>query len=126
MALPKETLKAYFIRDKGFLQSLFEGPNSLKNRRLILSANEGEIDTLIKYLHYLANGKVRIAAQNFLNIRRSKKLSYLQREFEAEKRISMLLLGNVTWKREVLLKLAISYPDLLAPLFVLQNPKSKH
>lgn len=117
--LAKETLKAYFIRDKFFLKSLYEGQNSLKNRRLILSANEGEIDTLIKYLHYLANGKIRISAKNFTNIRRSKKFSYLRKEFESEKCLSDLLLADDIHKRSVLLKLSVSYTDLLTPLFVL-------
>lgn len=125
MPLPKETLKAYFIRDKLFLRSLFEGANPLKNRRLILSATEGEIDTLIKYLHYLANGKIKISALNFSKIKRSKKLSFLQREFESEKKYLDLLVAEDLHKRSVLLKLASSYPDILAPLFVLttQNPQ---
>lgn len=125
MPLPKETLKAYFIRDKLFLKSLFEGPNSLKNRRLILSANEGEIDTLIKYLHYLANGKIRIGAENFSNVRRSRKLTHLRKEFESETKISDLLLADDINKRAILLKLSTSYPDLLAPLFVLPKRKTK-
>lgn len=125
MSFPKETLKAYFIRDKLFLRSLFEGENPLKNRRLILSATEGEIDTLIKFLHYLANGKIKIGALNFANIKRSKKLRFLQTEFESEKKFSYLLKAEDIYKRSILLKLATSYPDILAPLFVLPKPNLK-
>lgn len=119
----KETLKAYFVRDKLFLRSLFEGPNPLKNRRLILAASEGEIDTLIKFLHYLANGKIKITARDFNNLKKSRKLGYLRNTFESNESLSSLLMTDNVSKTSALLKLASSFPYLLSPLFILPTKK---
>lgn len=124
--VPKEALKAYFIRDKLFLRSLFEGPNSLKNRRLLLAASEGEIDTLIKFLHYLANGKIKITANNFDSLKKSRKLGYLRKTFESNESLTNLLTLDDATKRSILLKLANCFPYLLSPLFILPSKRSKH
>lgn len=114
----RETLKALFIRDKEFLRSLFEGPNPLKNKRLILSATESQIETLIKYLHYLSNGKIRIAIDNFKNIKKRKKLSFLKENFENPAVANNLIYSDLTTKRQKVLFLSVAFPDLLAPLFI--------
>lgn len=125
MVVQKETLKSYFIRDKFFLLNLFKGQNPHENRRLILSASEGEIDTLIKYLHCLANGKIKIGSQNFANIKRRRKLSILQKEFESDRTFSHLLKAQDLYKRSVLIKLAPAYQDVLTPLFVYSSQSIK-
>ena len=119
--VPKETLKAYFIRDKLFLRLLFEGSNPLKNRRIILAASEGEIETLIKFLHYLANGKIKITAQNFNFLKRSRKFSYLRKTFESEKSLQHLLISDDLSKRSAVLKLGNTFQYLLFPLFNLPS-----
>ncbi len=117
----KETLKSYFISDKAFLRSLFQGTNYLKNRRLILAANEGEIDTVIKFLHYLANGKIKITAQNFNFLKKSRKLAYLRQTFERNESLNLLLMSDDRTKRSILLKLGNCFAYLLAPLFILPS-----
>lgn len=57
MALLQENVKSCLIRDKAFLKSLYEG-NLLENRKILSVANDTELDTVLKYLHFLSNGQV--------------------------------------------------------------------
>lgn len=52
----KDNLKLCLLRDKTFLKSLYEGPDSLKNVKILISAEDTQLNTLLKYLHFLANG----------------------------------------------------------------------
>ena len=61
----KEQLKSYLIRDKGFLKQLYEGPNPLKNKKVLTCADDSELNTLIKYLHYLSNGEIKMKKECF-------------------------------------------------------------
>ena len=61
----RETMKSLLIRDKTFLRQLFEGPNPLKNLRILRGANDTQLDTLIKFLHFLTNGEIKIKKSNF-------------------------------------------------------------
>ncbi len=119
----KEFIKSLFIRDKEFLRALYDGPNPIKNKRLIDSATESQLDTLIKYLHYLSNGKIRISRESFLNIKKKKKFTYLKQNFEKQLAADNLIYSNVVIKKQRLLFLAIVFPDLLAPLFQLPTKK---
>ena len=65
MALTKEHMKSLLLRDKGFLRELYEGNNVAKKRQLILYSNELELNTLLKFLHFLSNGLIKIKQKNF-------------------------------------------------------------
>ena len=52
-------MKSYLIRDKGFLKELYEGNNPLKNKKVLQSAEDSELNTLIKFLHFLSNGEIK-------------------------------------------------------------------
>lgn len=52
----KENLKLCLVRDKTFLKSLYEGPDTIKNYKILNSADDTQLITLLKYLHFLANG----------------------------------------------------------------------
>lgn len=52
MSLTKETMKGYLLRDKIFLKRLYTSePQQAK--KIITAANDSEIDTLLRYLHFL-------------------------------------------------------------------------
>ena len=52
--------KNYLIRDKEWLESLYTSTNTLQAKRLLNFASDTKLDTLIKYLHYLSNGAIKI------------------------------------------------------------------
>jgi hypothetical protein len=43
MSFNREGMKSLLIRDKGFLRELFEGPNPLKNKRVLKGINRTKL-----------------------------------------------------------------------------------
>lgn len=77
-----EFLKSLMIRDRGFLYSLYEAPNILKNKRILLNASDTQINTLLRYLHFVANGRIPIKKTNFEKIPQSK-LRIIKKDLES-------------------------------------------
>lgn len=125
MSFEKVALKSQLIRDKAFLRALYEGPNPLKNRRLIFAATESQLNSLIKFIYYVCNGKISIDSSHFESIKKKKKLSFLKTNFENKNQVQELLHKDIQFKKDLLLKLSNIYPNLLSTLFILPN-KAKH
>ena len=87
-----EQFKSYLQRDKLFLKELYESNSVAKSKNLLSFANDSQLTTLIKYIHFVANGEIKINKKNFDSLRKD--------------------------KIKILLKLVASFSDLLAPLFV--------
>lgn len=88
--MTEELLKAMLMRDRGFLYSLYEGPNILKNKRILLNANDSQLNTLLRYLHFVATGKIPIKKQNFEKIPHSK-LKLIKRMIEKSSALDLFL-----------------------------------
>lgn len=86
----EELLKAMLIRDKGFLYSLYEGPNILKNKRVLINANDSQLNTLLRYLHFVASGKIPITKLNFEKIT-FPKLKLIKRTVEKANKLQEIL-----------------------------------
>lgn len=88
--MTEEVLKAMLIRDKGFLYSLYEGSNDLKNNRILLNASDSQLNTLIRYLHFVASGKIPIKKQNFEIIPASK-IKLIKKTLEKSNKLDLFL-----------------------------------
>lgn len=108
----EEILKALLIRDKGFLYSLYEGENILRKKRTIYCANDSQLNTLIKYLHYVACGKIPILKLNFEKIP-SSKLKLIKTKLEKSFKFDHMLSSDREIKVQFLLKLINIYSHLL-------------
>lgn len=86
----EDILKALLIRDKGFLFNLYQSENILKTKQVIYFANDSQINTLIKYLHYVANGKIPITKHNFEKITINK-LRLIKRTLEKPSKFEDML-----------------------------------
>lgn len=113
-------LKLLLVRDKVFLKRLYDGPNYLKNKTVLETAEDNELNTVIKYLHFVSNGKITITKSNFQEILKSKKLNYIRNNVEKES--NMIKTLNLSRKKKLnfLLKLATVMPYLLYGLFNLK------
>jgi hypothetical protein len=116
MALNREGMKSLLIRDKGFLRELFEGPNPLKNNRVLKGASDSQLNTLLKFLHFLSNGEIKMKKENFEIIESAKKLKLI-RKVEKKTQLSTLLKSERNEKLKFLLKLCNLYSALLSTLF---------
>lgn len=113
----EDELKLLLCRDKVFLKRLYSGPNYLKNRDILNSATEAELNTLIQYLHFVANGKITIKKSNFNQIKKNNKLQLIRSKVEKENNCLHLLNSKRQIKLSFLLKMATIMPYLLYGLF---------
>jgi hypothetical protein len=117
MAFNRETMKSLLIRDKGFLRELYEGPNPLKNSRVLNGASDSQLNTLIKFLHFLSNGEIRMKKENFEIIEKANKLKLIKSRVEKKKNMNNLLKSERKDKMKFLNKLSNLYNALLHTLF---------
>jgi hypothetical protein len=89
----------------------------VKNRKTLQTADDSELNTLIKYLHFLANGEIPMKKINFQAIKESKKQAFITKTVEKKSRVLLLLKSSRVAKLKFLLQLAKIYSFLLYPLF---------
>jgi len=117
MKISNEQMKSLLIRDKSFLKSLYEGSNPLKNKRVLNSSNDCQLDTLLKYLHFVANGIIKIKEGNFDQIRQDGKLKLIKTNIESLSKLKKTLKSERALKLKFLNKLSKIYSPLLYILF---------
>ena len=111
--------KNHLIRDKEWLESLYTSTNSLQAQRLLNFASDTKLDTLIKYLHYLSNGSIKIKKANFEAIPNNH-LIWIKKHFETKVALTRGLQLAREEKLKRLRRLVNSFAHLLYPLFNLQ------
>ena len=112
-----EQFKSYLQRDKLFLKELYESNSVAKSKNLLSFANDSQLTTLIKYIHFVANGEIKIKKKNFDSLG-NRVFALVRKNFEKKKALHNLNQSVRKDKIKILLKLVASFSDLLAPLFV--------
>lgn len=113
----EDQLKLLLVRDKVFLKRLYEGPNILKNKDILQSAEDSELNTLIKYLHFVSNGKISITKDNFHVLVKHKKLTIIRQNVESKTKLIKLLNSSREKRLKFLLNFCVVMPNLLYGLF---------
>jgi hypothetical protein len=75
----KENVKSCLVRDKAFLRELYESNNSQNTKKLLTSASDLKLNTVIKFLHFLSNGEIKIKKQNFDALVTLKRFRFLKK-----------------------------------------------
>lgn len=116
MNVTKEQMKTLLIRDKSFLKDLYEGTNIANKKRLIMFASDEKLDTLLKFLHFLATGQISLQKNHFeqLSLRI---INLLKRNVEKKPKLLFLIESDRNMKVKFLLKLCNAYNLLLDTLF---------
>ena len=73
-------MKQLLIRDKSFLQELYVSKSSLNTKRILNFASDSKLCTMIKFLHYLANGEIKMKKANFDVLVANKRLKFIKKE----------------------------------------------
>jgi hypothetical protein len=115
--MDKDTVKKYLVRDKVFLRQLYEGEDRLKNNKILNFASDSKLNTLLKFLHFLSNGDIKIKRENFEILQSNKKLNVLKRNVEKKAALARLLKSEREAKLKFLKKLSNVYSSLLYCLF---------
>ena len=117
MKMNKEVFRGYLMRDKAFLRELYEGPSRLSNNRVLTFASDTKLNTLIRFLHFLAIGEIKIKKDNFDAIQSNKKLNIIKKNVEKKAALSRLLKSERVLKIKFLKQLSAIYSPLLYCLF---------
>ena len=113
----REVFKNYLIRDKGFLKSLYEGEDKNQKFRILNVASDTKLNTLIRFLHFLSNGEIKIKKANFDVLQSNRKLNLIKRQVEKKAALARLLKSERQEKLKFLKKLCGVYSALLYCLF---------
>lgn len=117
MALFDRTiLKSAMLRDKGFLKDLYTGSGTFNFKRL-QNATDLQLTTLIKVLHFITNGEIKIKKSHFEKLTSENKINELRKYFESKVQAAKLLKEQRLKKLQILKKLVNFFPILLYPLF---------
>jgi len=114
--MSNEQFKSQLIRDKLFLKELYESNSVSKSKNILYFATDVQIATLIKYIHLVSNGEIKIKKLNFEAIR-NYHISAIKKNFEKKSKFQALLRLNRKEKIKILSKFIAAYSHLLAPLF---------
>lgn len=114
--MDKDRFKALLIRDKEWLQELYSSESALNRKRLLTTASDKKIDTLLKFLHLLANGEIKMHKENFEKLP-ERLVKLLRKSFEKKSALQKLLNGERDLKLKQLQKLVSVLPTLLYTLF---------
>ena len=112
----KEHLKSLLQRDKTVLKELYLSNSKSKSKNILTFASDSELNTLMKYLHFVSNGVIPIKKHNFEAVE-PKYLSAVKKHFEKKASLQNNLNSNRKNKLSVVIKLIPSFNHLLAPLF---------
>ena len=113
----KDVVKSYLIRDKSFLRELYEGQDRSRNNKLLNVASDSKLNTLLRFLHFLANGEIKIKKANFDIIVAQRKLTFIKKNVEKKAAITRLLKSERQEKLKFLKQLSAIFSPLLHCLF---------
>ena len=113
----RESFKPYLVRDKVFLNELYQSSSVPNSKRLLLFASDQKLDTLIKFLHFVANGEIKMKKEHF-DVFSKSQVSLLKKKFEKKKNlVKQFLKEERKVKITALQKLTPILPQLLYALF---------
>jgi hypothetical protein len=81
-----------------------------------------KLNTLIRFLHFLSNGEIKIKKENFEILQKTKKLSVLKRNVEKKAAVSRLLKSERVSK----LKFLNNYQTYIQLCFIAYSMKLKY
>ena len=114
--MSSETLKPLLLRDKHFLEELYMSQSIPAQRRIVTFASDQKLKTIIKVIHCISNGEIKVKREHFEQI--SKRfVTILRRQFERKASLNRLLNSEREVKVKLLNKVCPILKFLLYPLF---------
>jgi len=114
--MDSQRFKSILIRDKLFLQELYQSSNIAKSKEILHFASDLKLKTLITFLHLISSGQIPIRKENFEKLGK-RHIKVFRSHFD--KKASYRRLSNSSREEQlkVLYKLLPMFPFLLYPLF---------
>jgi len=114
--MDRDRFKSLLVRDKEWLENLYSATSQPFRKRLLVTASDKKLDTLIRFLHLLSNGEIKMHKRNFDSLSRHH-IMYLKKSFEKKAPVQRLLNSERQDKLKKLQKLLSVFPFLLYTLF---------
>lgn len=111
-----ETFKPLLDRDKVFLEELYCSNSASNSKRILNFASDNKLNTLIKLLHFISNGEIKLKREHFDKIPR-RLIVLLRKNFEKKSVCRQHLSAERLPKLKLLGKLTSIFQELLYPLF---------
>jgi len=108
--------KALLVRDKLWLENLYSSTSLTQRKQLLVNASDKKLDTLIKFLHLLTTGEIKMHKKNFQALKKHN-INFLKRVFEKKATYKRLLASEREDKLKSLKKILSILPFLLYTLF---------
>ena len=115
-AMNKDSLKTLMVRDKDFLKELYQSQSAVRAKQILQFSSDSKLKTLLLYLHFVANGEIKIKKQNFEKLE-NRHLKMIKKRFESKAAFRRLLQSERKEKLNVLNKLASMFAFLLFSVF---------
>lgn len=115
-----EQFKPSLIRDKEFLKQIYSSQSIPNSKRLLMFASDQQLETILKLLHFISTGQMRLKKTHFEQFSRAQ-IFFLKKNFEKKTILLRLLKTDRKNKVKVLQKLLPLMPYLLYPLFNLSE-----
>ena len=115
--MDKDSVKSQLVRDKEFLRQLYETTEDPRAKQILTFASDQQLNTLIKFLHFLSNGEISMKKENFEQISKARKIQVLKRFVESKNSVQQMLKAERRIKINFLKKLSAVYSFLLHCLF---------
>ena len=116
MSFTKESLKSLMVRDKEFLKEIYQSDSPVRAKQLLQNSSDSKIKTFLIYLHFVANGEIKIKKQNFQQLD-NRHIKLIKKTFEKKAAFQRLLRSERKEKLNVLNKLAPKFSFLLHSVF---------
>lgn len=111
-----QRFKSMLLRDKLFLQEIYQSSSSAKIKQILHFASDIKIKTLITFLHLISSGQIPIQKENFEKLG-NKHLKIFRAHFDKKASYKRLIQSNREQQLKVLYNLVTVFPFLLHPLF---------
>lgn len=104
------------VRDKEFLKEIYQSDSPVRAKQLLQNSSDSKIKTFLIYLHFVANGEIKIKKQNFQQLD-NRHIKLIKKTFEKKAAFQRLLRSERKEKLNVLNKLAPKFSFLLHSVF---------
>lgn len=111
-----ERFKPLLIRDKKFLEELYQSSSLPKSKQILIFADDSKLKTLITFLHLVSTGSITIKKENFEKLE-NKHLKMFRKHFDKKSTYKKFLNLERQEKIKLLSKLIPILPFLLYTLF---------
>jgi len=111
-----EQFKPALVRDKEFLRQIYSSSSVPNTKRLIVFASDQQLDTVLKLMHFISNGQMRLKKSHFDSFSKAQ-ITLLKKNFEKKATFAKLLKSDRKDKVKLIQKLLPIMHFLLHPLF---------